>query len=140
VFETHRRHCGGDGVDDARRVETAAHPHFQYRHIDVRAPEIPETHRGERLEGGEWVALDGTVDEIRPDFVDELDDGGFGDLPTVDADAFPDVVEVRRGVEARTVARLAEDGLGHACGAAFPVRAGYLDELDVFVRVAEMGQ
>ncbi len=139
MFQADRRHCGGDRIDDTRRVESAAHPHFQDGDVDVRPAEVPEAHGRERLEGGEWVALDGSVDEERPHPFDELDDGGLRDPSPVDADPFAQVVEVRRGVQPHPVARLAEDRLGHAGGAALAVRAGDLDEFDVLVGVAEVG-
>ena len=118
-------------VDDICAVEPTAESHFNDGNVDIIVAEILERHLGGNLKEGQSDFLE----EILALF-HEVDNILLSDGYAVDAYAFAEVEQMRRGVESHLVAAHLQDGRQRMRHRAFTVRAGYVNALEVLVRHA----
>ena len=117
--------------DDVGRVEPAAQSGFDDGEIDVFFGKIIEGHGRGHLEEGGMEPV-----EQRHAAFHERNDALLWNHFTVDADAFPEILDVRGGEQTCLVACALEQGGRHVRHGTFAVGAGHMDDTVAPVRAS----
>ena len=119
-------------TDDVGRIETAAHSDFDHRYIDLVPRKTIECNGRSDLEKRRLHPVD------RPAIpFDETDHFLLGNHSSVDPDAFPEILQVRRSEKPRPISGRRQRRSDHMRHGAFTVRPGYVNAADFAVRIPQ---
>ena len=133
MFQSDVGHHAHDGQQDVRGVEPPAQPRLDDGHLDVALCEVVERQRRRHLE--ERKSQLGHLVTV---LVDEIDHFLLGDHLAVDADAFAEIVQMRRREETRAVTGLLQHGGDDVRNGTLAVGSRDMDREVVPLRVAQM--
>ena len=127
-------YAGKRRVDHVGAVKLSAHPGLQDNDTALLLCKPVKGEGGIEFKAGRRISHPpGRVEEDR----NRLGEGRLADHFTVDAEALPDGLKVRRDAEARFIARAAKNLRQHGTGAALSVGSGHMDDAQALLRIAE---
>ena len=131
---------GGDrGGNDVGGIQAAAHAHFDDGEIRRLFLEIKEGHGGFNLEArGLGMPVPDHGFRRQADLFSHGNQGGIGNGPAIQPDAFVEGFQGWGGVEAHPVTGAGQDGRGHGGGGALAVGAGDVDAPQVLLGIAQI--
>ena len=130
-------HRAGGLFNDIGGIQRAAKPHLQHHDIALLLCKIEHTQCGDDLELGGHV-LHGIGGGLY--LLHQLHQCFVRDLPPVDLDALVEAIDKGRGIQPHPVTGSLQTGCQHRRRAALAVCARHMDELQLFVRVAQCSQ
>ena len=130
-------HRAGRLFDDVGRIQRAAKSHLQHYDIALLLRKIEHSQCGDDLELGGHV-LHGIGGRLY--LLHQRHQRLVRDLLPVDLDALVEPVDEGRGIQSHPVTGGLQAGSQHCRRAALAVSARYMDELQLFVRVAQCSQ
>lgn len=126
--------CSERGLDHVRCVKPTSDPNLQHRDLDAASREGQKGSRRKGFEQAEGRHL------LMHCSVEHLREGLVVKRFAIDLNAFVEAAEVRRCVETRPNATLAQNRLEHRGHAAFAVRTGNVNDGKTLLRCVEEGQ
>jgi len=122
---------------DVRRVQPAAQANLDDGHVHRAGGEVVEGQGGDDFEPGDARrGLDGRAHAIHDGDERRLGDAAIGGVGRQDADAFAELTQVGRGVEADAQPSQPQAGGAHGRHRAFALGAGDVERREAGVRVA----